>query len=157
MPLPLPSRAIVTIQHHPVSFCRPPITLELQFVAPRLPIIDVATLIRALVTLGRLGVGGRFRAAYLQRRLARETDGAVVLDLVCGTCDTQEARTMTLAEMQTVIEGWYTQSGLCFPSAGPVATNSSSARERGARCGGFLANRRGRAPPELEDKRIGTQ
>jgi hypothetical protein len=109
---------------------------------------DVAALIRALVTLGRLGVGGRFRAAYLQRRLACETLGAVVLDPACGTCDTREARATTLAAMQTVIEAWYAQSGLWFPRAGLFATNPSSGREEVMLDRNDRAGREGQGDPQ---------
>ena len=40
----------------------------------------MATRIQVLVELGRAGVGGPFRAAYLQRRLARETKGEAILE-----------------------------------------------------------------------------
>jgi len=39
-----------------------------------------ATLIQVLVELGRAGVAGRFRPAYLQRRLAKETGGEALLE-----------------------------------------------------------------------------
>ena len=46
----------------------------------RTPFSEAASLTRVLVALAREGVGGRFRAGYLQRRLTWDTDGAVVLE-----------------------------------------------------------------------------
>jgi hypothetical protein len=41
---------------------------------------ETTTIVQVLVELGRAGVGGPFRPAYLQRRLARETGGEAVLE-----------------------------------------------------------------------------
>jgi hypothetical protein len=42
---------------------------------------EIATLVQVLVELGRAGVAGPFRPAYLRRRLARETGGEAVLEM----------------------------------------------------------------------------
>ena len=44
----------------------------------RTPFSETASLTRVLVALAREGVGGPFRAGYLQRRVTWDTDGAVV-------------------------------------------------------------------------------
>ena len=46
----------------------------------RTPYSEAATLTQVLIALAREGVGGRFRAGYLQRRVTWDTDGAVVLE-----------------------------------------------------------------------------
>src|ERR1700722_19656383 len=46
----------------------------------RTPYSEATSLTQVLIALAREGVGGRFRAGYLQRRLTSDTDGAVVLE-----------------------------------------------------------------------------
>ena len=48
----------------------------------RTPAGESGLWLQALVGLGQDGVGGGFRGGYLQRRLARETGGEVVIELV---------------------------------------------------------------------------
>ena len=89
------------------------------------PAEDSALVTQALVGLGRAGVGGRFRAGYLQRRLLCETGGTVVLDpstAQSDPCDA-EGRTITLTEMRAVIAGWRARCGLSLdPIASAVRT-----------------------------------
>jgi hypothetical protein len=49
----------------------------------RTPFLEAPSLTCVLVALAREGVGGPFRAGYLQRRVTWETDGAVVLGRRC--------------------------------------------------------------------------
>ena len=72
----------------------------------RTPFSEAASLTQVLIALAREGVGGRFRAGYLQRRVTWDTDGAVVLEgqfsgsacLVCARVDVESrARDCTLA------------------------------------------------------------
>jgi hypothetical protein len=76
--------------------------------------------IRMLVELGCAGVGGGFRAEYLEWRLAWETEGEVVFDCPARGDGSEYAaarRTMTLGEMQHVISTWRTRRGFCLDDA----------------------------------------
>ncbi|WP_158927039.1 hypothetical protein [Acidisphaera sp. S103] len=80
----------------------------------------LAAQVQALVGLGQAGVGGPFGASYLQRRLARETNGEVVVEMPRseeGRGPMQGRRTMGLSEMQTRIGLWHDHCGL---SSDPV-------------------------------------
>jgi hypothetical protein len=83
----------------------------------RTPLSEAASLTRVLVGLAREGVGGRFRAGYLQRRVASDTDGAVVLEgQLSGQaveCD-PAPRFMTLTRMQALIGSWHVRCGFSF-------------------------------------------
>jgi hypothetical protein len=71
--------------------------------------------LQALVALARAGVGGRLRAGYLQRRLARETQGEVSLDDLSFAPEDPWAGTpryMGLTEMQSRIQAWRAREGL---------------------------------------------
>jgi hypothetical protein len=87
------------------------------------PAGDLAAKVQALVELGREGVGGLFRAGYLQRRLARETKGEVVLEDL-GSDEGREPlralRTTDLAEMRARISTWRERHGL---SSAPLMAN----------------------------------
>jgi len=87
---------------------------------------DVMALLRTLVTLGRMGVCGRFRADYLRHRLACETGGEAVLDMARGAGDARDPRAMTLAAMRAVIEAWHTESGFGFARSGPLTPDAPS-------------------------------
>lgn len=86
---------------------------------------EASTTIQMLLGLGWAGVSGRFRAAYLRRRLAHETCGEVALDLPPGyaEADTLEARTTSLSEIAGVIRTWRIRHGLAF-DAMPSATRA---------------------------------
>ena len=86
----------------------------------RTPFSEVASLTRVLVGLAREGVGGRFRAGYLHRRVAWDTDGAVVLESELSgeavECDLAP-RFTTLTRMQALIEFLASQVWLLVRSA----------------------------------------
>ena len=83
----------------------------------RTPFSEAASLTRVLVGLAREGVGGRFRAGYLQRRVAWDTNGAVVLEGELSgeavECD-PAPRFTTLTRMQALIESWQVRCGFSF-------------------------------------------
>jgi hypothetical protein len=75
----------------------------------------LAAQVQALVGLGRDGVGGPFGVSYLQRRLARETDGEVVVEMPWleeGRGPMRARRTTSLREMQARIGVWRDYCGL---------------------------------------------
>ena len=60
---------------------------------------------------------GRFQVGYLQRRLAWETGGEVVIDAQPGEEEGEDAgaaRAITLSQMQAVIDTWLGKSGYSF-------------------------------------------
>jgi hypothetical protein len=68
-----------------------------------------AAQVQALVGLGQDGVGGPFGASYLQRRLARETNGEVVVEMPWseeGRGRMRGRRTTGLRQMQARIGLW---------------------------------------------------
>ena len=83
----------------------------------RTPFSEAASLTRVLVALAREGVGGRFRAGYLQRRVAWDTDGAVVLEGELRgqavECD-PVPRFTGLTRMQALIDTWHVRCGFSF-------------------------------------------
>ncbi len=89
---------------------------------------EVSTAIEMLVGLGRAGVGGRFHAGYLQRRLAYQTAGEVVLDLptIGAGWDAREPRATSLTTMQAVIATWCAMCGLSSDAAAPNGRGPSS-------------------------------
>jgi hypothetical protein len=75
---------------------------------------EVAARLGVLAELGQEGVGGGFRADYLERRLARETDGEVVLSNPSRSVVSANAtvpRSIALSEMQGLIHIWRTRCG----------------------------------------------
>lgn len=75
---------------------------------------EVAARLGVLAELGQEGVGGGFRADYLERRLARETDGEVMLSKTSRRTVGANAtvpRTIALSEMQELIHIWRTRCG----------------------------------------------
>ncbi len=68
----------------------------------------ITTLIQVPVELGRGGVGGPFRPAHLQRRLARETGGKAVLGIPLAPCvlDDPAPRITSLASIASVAGSW---------------------------------------------------
>jgi hypothetical protein len=79
----------------------------------------LAIRLQALMGLGRDGVGGPFGAGYLQRRLALETKGEVVVEVLPseeGRVQSRVPRTTSLTQMRTRISRWRDRCGLsCEP------------------------------------------
>jgi hypothetical protein len=87
---------------------------------------ELAALLQALVGLGRAGVGGPLDARYLQRRLARETDGEVVVEILRSEESRAEIwapRTICLTRMQARIGAWCDRHGL---SSDPLLSSDPS-------------------------------
>jgi hypothetical protein len=79
------------------------------------------TRLQALVALARAGVGGPLRAGYLQRRLARETQGEVSIDDLSLGSEGRWAgsqRYMRLTDMQSRIQAWRAREGLAADPPG---------------------------------------
>jgi hypothetical protein len=107
------------------------------WLARRMPTSEVATKSRVLVTLAQSGVGGRFRGAYLQRRLAWKTNGEVAFDAPPSRddlADDETPRMTTLTRMQTLINAWHLRHGFAFRA-------SNSRLARGSRGDRTLENR----------------
>ena len=71
--------------------------------------------LQALVGLGQEGVGGGFRAGYLQCRLARETGGEVVIESLSPGDHWGQVpapRMMTLTCMRAAVMAWHDRWGL---------------------------------------------
>ena len=84
----------------------------------RTPFLEAASLTRVLVRLARArGRGSVSAAGYLQRRVAWDTNGAVVLEgELSGEavgCD-PAPRCTTLTRMQALIESWQVRCGFSF-------------------------------------------
>ena len=83
--------------------------------------------LQALVALARAGVGGPLRAGYLQRRLARATQGEVSIDdLACGAEGPWAAapRCMGLTDMQARIQAWRARAGLPTDPSDAISADS---------------------------------
>ena len=112
----------------------------------RAPAGEPGLRLQALVGLGQDGVGGGFRGGYLQRRLARETGGEVVLESLStgdhwGEVPAQ--RVMTLTCMQAAVTAWRDRWGL---SPDPhVSTGEGRARSHPAQINLDRNNQPGRA------------
>jgi hypothetical protein len=80
---------------------------------------ETTTIIQVLVELGRAGVGGPFRPAYLQRRLARETGGEVVLEAPVALCglDDPATRVTSLTSIASRVRNWRASRNLPIHSA----------------------------------------
>jgi hypothetical protein len=80
---------------------------------------EIMTLVQVLVELGRVGVGGPFRSAYLQRRLARETAGEVVLEssLAPDSLDDPAPRTTSLTSIASLVRSWRARRNLSLDAA----------------------------------------
>lgn len=98
----------------------------------RTPLSETASQIHVLVALGREGVGGRFRAGYLHRRVTWAAGGVVVIEGELPgqavECDPAPRYTM-LSRMQALIEPWHVRWGLSFdrPSLAAECLGSGSA------------------------------
>src|SRR5271166_78754 len=92
--------------------------------AHRVPSAQAITRIQALIALARRGIGGPFRAGYLQRRLAHDTGGEVAFEATWpgeGTEQDTAPRTMALSSMGAVASTWCATRGLTFDRAQPHA------------------------------------
>ena len=88
----------------------------------RSPPSQVSAQLHALTELALAGVGGRLHAAYLERRLALETRGEVVLQLPpadAGEFLGSGPRATSLSEMAAILAQWHHQCG--WPQGTPVA------------------------------------
>jgi hypothetical protein len=79
----------------------------------------ITTLVQVLVELGRAGVGGAFRPAYLQHRLAQQTGGEVVLDssLAPHSLDDPAPRTTSLNSIGCLVRSWRAKRNLPVEAA----------------------------------------
>jgi hypothetical protein len=76
---------------------------------------ELAARLQALVGLGREGVGGPLGASYLQRRLTRETNGEVIVEMLRleeGRAQIRAPRATGLTQMHTRISAWRGHCGL---------------------------------------------
>jgi hypothetical protein len=83
----------------------------------RVPSALTTTRIHMLIALARRGIGGPFRAGYLQRRLAHETGGEVAFEATWSGHETEHdtaPRTMALSTMGAVANTWCVTSGFTF-------------------------------------------
>jgi hypothetical protein len=82
--------------------------------------------LQALVALARAGVGGSLRAGYLQRRLARETQGEVSIDDLSFGSEGRwvgTPRCMGLTDMQSRIQAWRAREGLASDPPGAIGVD----------------------------------
>jgi hypothetical protein len=75
---------------------------------------EITMLVQVLVELGRAGVGGSFRPAYLQRRLAQRTGGEVVLEpsLAPHSLDDPAPRMTSLSSIGCLVRRWRAKRSL---------------------------------------------
>jgi hypothetical protein len=75
---------------------------------------EAAILSQVLVELGRMGVGGPFRPAYLQRRLDRETNGEAMFELphTASPLDDLSPRHTSLNAIANMVNRWRSRRGL---------------------------------------------
>jgi hypothetical protein len=96
----------------------------------------ITTLIQVLTELGRSGVAGPFRPAYLQRRLARETGGEAVLELPLAPygLDDSAPRMTSLTSIRSVVGSWRASRNLPLDAAvlfgGPHRSDRKRSRIR---------------------------
>jgi hypothetical protein len=86
----------------------------------RVPSAQMTTRVQVLVALAHRGIGGAFRAGYLQRRLAYDTGGEVAFEATWpgeGTAHDTAPRTMALSNMGAVANTWCVMSGFAFERA----------------------------------------
>jgi hypothetical protein len=90
----------------------------------RMPSTQTEIRIHMLIALARRGIGGPFRAGYLQRRLAHETRGEVAFEATWPGHETEHdtaPRTMALSTMGAVANTWCVTSGFTFDRASASA------------------------------------
>ena len=80
---------------------------------------EITTLVQVLVELGRAGVAGPFRPAYLQRRLTQQTGGEVVLELSLAphNLDDPAPRMTSLNSIGCLVRSWRAKRNLQVEAA----------------------------------------
>jgi hypothetical protein len=99
---------------------------------------EITTLVQVLVELGRAGVAGPFRQAYLQRRLARQTGGEIVLESSRSpfSLDDPAPRITSLSSIDCLVRRWRASRNLpldaddVLGSAYPAIREASCVWER---------------------------
>jgi hypothetical protein len=99
---------------------------------------EITMLVQVLVELGRAGVAGQFRSAYLQRLLSRQTGGEVVLELSLAphALDDPAPRITSLRSIACLVRSWRASRNLpldatdIFASAHRTSEGSSGTWER---------------------------
>jgi len=99
---------------------------------------ETTMLVQVLVELGRAGVAGPFRPAYLQRRLAQQTGGEVVLEssLAPHSLDDPAPRMTSLSSIGCLVRSWRAKRNLpveaadLFPGESPTDRGSSDILNR---------------------------
>jgi len=130
---------------------------------------ELVARLQALVGLGREGVGGPLGASYLHRRLARETNGEVIVEMLRleeGRAQIRTPRTTGLTQMHRRISAWRDHCGLLSdplraanpggPSdvlTGPVRSVTETATRSGE--GGSVGPRRRSCCSILRSRRHG--
>jgi hypothetical protein len=102
--------------------------------AHRMPSTQTTARIHMLIALARRGIGGPFRAGYLQRRLAHETGGEVAFETTWPEQETEHdtaLRTISLSTMEAVANTWCVSRGFTFDRASVSAPRHP--RERSGR------------------------
>jgi hypothetical protein len=95
---------------------------------------EITTLVQVLVELGRAGVAGPFRPAYLQHRLAQQTGGEVVLEpsLAPDNLDDPAPRMTSLSSIGCLVRSWRAKRNLPVEAAdlfpGESRTDPGSAK-----------------------------
>ena len=83
---------------------------------------ECAVRLQTLVGLGREGVGGPLREGYLERRVAWQSGGQVVLELSSsddGMAPAHTARAMNLTRMRVLVSTWCSRNGLISADVRP--------------------------------------
>jgi hypothetical protein len=113
----------------------------------RVPSAQMTTRVQVLVALAHRGIGGAFRAGYLQRRLAYDTGGEVAFEAMWpgeGTAHDTAPRTMALSNMGAVANTWCVMSGFAFERAPLHVPRRPGVRSgRGIRLGNGETRREG--------------
>ena len=121
-----------------------------------MPSAYAATRIQVLVALARRGIGGPFRAGYLQRRLAHDTGGEVTFEATWpgeGTEHDTAPRTMALSSMGAVTNTWCVTRGFAFERAPNAPCRR---RERSGRRGPAQQRRSGKGRGALDRSGAGS-
>ena len=93
---------------------------------------EFAVRLQTLVGLGREGVGGPLREGYLQRRVAWQSGGEVVLELPTsddGMAPGHTTRAMNLTRMRMLISTWCSRNGLTSGDALPSRRQNVAGRQ----------------------------
>jgi len=94
------------------------------------PRSEITTLVQVLVELGRAGVAGPFRPAYLQRRLEQQTGGEVVLEpsLAHHSLDDPAPRMTSLNSIGCLVGSWRAKRNLPVEAADLFPSESRTYR-----------------------------